>query len=324
MKKYLFCIGAVLLLAGCSKTTPESITQQLPPSWQDYQLRQSHSASDDTLPEQVTETAPISSSESIDQMKAITDQLFTPDMSEYDKVFAIHQYLVSTVDYDYENLKTDTLPDSVFTAEGALLDHLAVCEGYARAFSWLCEQAGLEEVMISGTADNGSGIISHAWNQVQIDGIWYNMDVTWDDPLVEGQIVTDGSNIVYDYFLVPDRVLAENHWAELPADRHVCTDDRYLASNRQLTIAPYLAEPYFFLSEDSEAQELTYSCLSSDLTEFQLVFDAPDEEAQEKIDLVLNAAQAAMESLSLYGNISANATYGVAGYIVITVTVTLS
>ncbi len=324
MKKYLFCIGAVLLLAGCSKTTPESITQQLPPSWQDYQLRQSHSAPDDTLPEQIAETAPISSSESIDQMKAITDQLFTPDMSDYDKVFAIHQYLVSTVDYDYENLKTDTLPDSVFTTEGALLDHLAVCEGYARAFSWLCEQAGLEELMISGTADNGSGIISHAWNQVQIDGIWYNMDVTWDDPLVEGQIVTDGSNIVYDYFLVPDRVMDENHWAEIPTDRHVCTDDRYLASNRQLTIAPYLAEPYFFLSEDSETQELAYSCLSSDLTEFQLVFDAPDEEAQEKIDLALNAAQTAMKSLSLYGNISANATYGVAGYIVITVTITLS
>ena len=57
------------------------------------------------------------------------------------------------------------------TAEGALLDHLAVCEGYARAFSRLCEQAGLEELMISGTADNGSGTISHAWNQVQIDAI---------------------------------------------------------------------------------------------------------------------------------------------------------
>lgn len=53
---------------------------------------------------------------------------------------------------------------------------------------------------------------------------------------VEGQIVTDGSNIVYDYFLVPDSVIAENHWAEMPADRNLCTDDRYLASNRQLPL----------------------------------------------------------------------------------------
>ncbi len=324
MKKYLFCIGAVLLLTGCGEINPESITQQMPSSWQEYLSRQSNPSPDDPMLEQITDPLPTSDSASEKQIEEIASRLFTAEMSDYDKVFAIHQYLVSTVDYDYENLQTDTLPDSAFTAEGALLDHLAVCEGYARAFSRLCEQAGLEELMISGTADNGSGTISHAWNQVQIDGIWYNIDVTWDDPLVDNQVVTDGSNIVYDYFLVPDRVMDENHWAEIPEERHTCTDDRYLASNRQLTIAPYLAEPYFFPSEDSEVQELACSCLNSDLTEFQLVFDAPDEEAENKIDLTLNAVKAAMEQLSLYGNISANATYGVADYIVITVTVTLS
>lgn len=321
MKKYLIYITALLLLVGCGKNSPEPITQQLPQSWQDYQLRQSHSSPNDTTSEQLAETAPISNSESMEQMKQIISQLFTPDMSDYDKVFVIHHYLVSTVAYDYDNLQTDTLPDSDFTAEGALLDHRAVCEGYARAFSWLCEQAGLDELMISGTADNGSGSISHAWNQVKVDDIWYNIDVTWDDPLVEGQIVTDGSNIVYDYFLVPDSVIAENHWAEMPASRNLCTDDRYLASNRQLTIAPYLTEPYFFPSEDAEIQKLAYSCLNSDLSEFQLVFDAPDAEAQNKIDLVLNATQAAMEQLSLYGHISAKATYGIADYILVTVTI---
>ncbi len=322
MKNYLFCIGAVLLLSGCGKVTPESITQQMPSSWQEYLSRQSNPSPDDMIPEQITDPLSTSDSASEEQMEEITSWLFTAEMSDYDKVFAIHQYLVSTVDYDYENLQTGTLPDSVFTAEGALLDHLAVCEGYARAFSWLCEQSGLEELMISGTADNGNGTISHAWNQVLVDGIWYNMDITWDDPLVDNQVVTDGSNIVYDYFLVPDSVMDRNHWAEIPEERHTCTDDRYLASNRQLTIAPYLAEPYFFPSEDSEIKELACSCLSSDLTEFQLVFDAPDEEAENKINLTLDAVKTAMEQLSLYGNISAKADYGVAGYIVITVTIT--
>lgn len=324
MKEYLFCIGAVLLLSGCGKITPEAITQQIPSSWQAYLSRQSIPSSNDTMPEQITDPLPTSDSASEKQMEEIASRLFTAEMSDYDKVFVIHQYLVSTVDYDYENLQTATLPDSVFTAEGALLNHLAVCEGYARAFSWLCTQADLNELMISGTADNGSGSISHAWNQVQVDGIWYNIDVTWDDPLVENQVITDGSNIVYDYFLVPDSVIDGNHWAENPTNRHVCTDDRYLASNRQLTIAPYLQEPYFFPSGDSDVQELAYSCLNSSLMEFQLVFDAPDEEAENKIDLTLDAVKTAMEQLSLYGNISAKASYGVAGYIVITVTVTPS
>ena len=75
-----------------------------------------------------------------DGIRQIASRIFTDDMSDYDKVFAIHQYLVTTVDYDYDNMQANTLPDSVFTAEGALFDHLAVCEGYARAFSALCEQ----------------------------------------------------------------------------------------------------------------------------------------------------------------------------------------
>ena len=87
MKKYLIYLTALLLLVGCGKTSPEPITQQLPQSWQDYQLRQSHSSPNDTTSEQLAETAPISNSESMEQMKKIISQLFTPDMSDYDKVF---------------------------------------------------------------------------------------------------------------------------------------------------------------------------------------------------------------------------------------------
>lgn len=76
MKKYLIYITALLLLVGCGKNSPEPITQQLPQSWQDYQLRQSHSSPNDITSEQLAETAPISNSESMEQMKKIISQLF--------------------------------------------------------------------------------------------------------------------------------------------------------------------------------------------------------------------------------------------------------
>lgn len=55
-----------------------------------------------------------------------------------------------------------------------------------------------------------------------------------------------------------------------------------LNPNRQLTIAPYLKEPYFFPSSDTEIWEVAYSCLTSDILEFQIVCDIPTEKPSRK------------------------------------------
>ncbi|MGN0633492.1 MAG: transglutaminase domain-containing protein [Oscillospiraceae bacterium] len=57
-----------------------------------------------------------------------------------------------------------------------------VCEGYSRAFKVLCNKAGIPCFLVSGVA-NGGG---HMWNAAQVDGSWYYMDVTWNDPVLEG------------------------------------------------------------------------------------------------------------------------------------------
>ena len=187
MKKSLFCIATVLMLTGCAEFLPsDDVLEVVPQSFQEYLLRQEdelQEGSSSELPDHEYDADNSSAESAVSPdtgtdtnsdsagIRQIAAQIFTDDMSDYDKVFAIHQYLVTTVNYDYDNMQANTLPDSVFTAEGALFNHLAVCEGYARAFSALCEQADLTELMISGTADNGSGTISHAWNQVQVDGI---------------------------------------------------------------------------------------------------------------------------------------------------------
>lgn len=66
-----------------------------------------------------------------------------------------------------------------------------VCEGYARAFKVLCDAAGIPCVLVDGqafnSADDETGE-AHMWNYVQVDGSWYAVDVTWNDP-----VVTDGN-----------------------------------------------------------------------------------------------------------------------------------
>lgn len=117
-------------------------------------------------------------------------------MTEYEKALYIHDYIVKNCRYsadDAEGLKA--------TAYGCLVDGQAHCEGYAKAFHHLSTEAGMNCVVVTGVTDDGE---NHAWNQLEIDGSWYNLDVTWDDTDVEA----DARHI---YFLCDDAEMSKTH-----------------------------------------------------------------------------------------------------------------
>lgn len=141
--------------------------------------------------------------------QAVHSSLVTPGMSEYDQVKAFHDWLVNNTEYDF------TFSESSYDAAGPLLYGRAVCDGYSKALDLLCYLSGIECLRINGES-NGGG---HAWNKVKIDGQWYNVDVTWDDPVSTRPILR------YDYFLISDSALAADHqweaysiWPAAPAD----------------------------------------------------------------------------------------------------------
>lgn len=71
------------------------------------------------------------------------------------------------------------------------------CGGYAKTMQYLCDMAGIDCCVVIGTDKNGN---SHAWNVVYCENGYYNIDVTWGDP-----INSFGSDYVqYEFFLVPD------------------------------------------------------------------------------------------------------------------------
>lgn len=163
--------------------------------------------------------------------KAIVNQIIKPGMSDFEKAITIHDWLLFNVDYDHSY--------SVYDVEGTLDKRVAVCQGYALTFEAMAESAGLEAVFIGGTADNGSGAgyQSHAWNRVKINGIWYNVDVTWDDPGRPGKNPSDHSGNGYDYFLISDAQLNKNHKADyFPEASGSCSQDY-----DRLTILRYAA-----------------------------------------------------------------------------------
>ena len=118
-------------------------------------------------------------------------------------VRAADEYLCSRLFYDHAALNTAVSVSAaensgsqsvacndvyrIYTSAAAFLggtDHLtmgAVCEGYAKAFKVLCDQLGVPAVCVSGLSDKSRTGSGHMWNLAQIGGVWYLVDVTWDD-----------------------------------------------------------------------------------------------------------------------------------------------
>lgn len=119
--------------------------------------------------------------EVLDTMFQILNQIITPDMTDEQKVKAIHDYLIYHADYYSGDI--NHRPGWSSAVKGVIMEHEGVCNSYALAFYTMATAEGIPCRVISGTATNSIGSTGlHAWNQVQLDGKWYYIDCTWDDP----------------------------------------------------------------------------------------------------------------------------------------------
>lgn len=112
-----------------------------------------------------------------DGAKEVLDDILRDGMSDFSKEAAIYEWVLQHVNYDWDHtdVMSETARDS-YTPYGGLVNHKAVCLGYATTFQLLAELAGIECVTVVG-AGRGS---DHAWNQVRLNGEWYCADLTWD------------------------------------------------------------------------------------------------------------------------------------------------
>lgn len=99
------------------------------------------------------------------------DELAPPEVSEYEKVAAVYEYLIDEVEY--------VLSKHDQNLAGVFWKKKAVCAGYAAAMQYLLEHLGVFCIYVEGDAANASE--GHAWNIVRIDGEYYYVDVTNGD-----------------------------------------------------------------------------------------------------------------------------------------------
>lgn len=121
----------------------------------------------------------------------------------FERIKYFHDSIVNGTDYVLQG------GEFIQDADGVLLNGKALCEGYSKAFAYLCQSIGIDCICVIGNA-NGS----HMWNMVKLDGSWYHMDVTFDDP------VSDVPTCTYTYFCITEKEISDTHkiskFAEIP------------------------------------------------------------------------------------------------------------
>ena len=117
----------------------------------------------------------------------VIDDLIEDGMSDYDKELAIHDWIIQWTSYDKGVMSNapGAVPDpDNDNPYGLLINKTAICTGYTLTFQLFMDMLGIECIVVDGTA--GRQMEVHAWNMVKLDGEWYCVDVTWDDPVGSG------------------------------------------------------------------------------------------------------------------------------------------
>jgi hypothetical protein len=119
--------------------------------------------------------------------KCLSDMDEFKDLSDYDKVNKVHNYICSKASYDYRESNSMFLDSydhryaDAHDVMGFVIDGLIVCDGYAYTYQWLLDYLGVDSIVVYGDSTLNGKSEGHAWNKVKIDGDWYNVDVCWSD-----------------------------------------------------------------------------------------------------------------------------------------------
>lgn len=141
---------------------------------------------------------------------AVTEylSLIPSSATEYGREKIIHDKLVFDCDYDESAYNADTaelsdMSPDLSSAYGALVNHKAICGGYNSAMKLLLRQVGIDCGSVLGKSDG----IGHVWNTVKIEGEWYHLDATWNDPIAANSEFP----FTYNYFNLTTKEISFDH-----------------------------------------------------------------------------------------------------------------
>lgn len=202
-KKNVLKIVIVFCLVSCVSALTGCVSEEQMQQWAEDLYDQNH---EDELEEELTPSEISATTKA--KVQEIVDEIIKPEMSELEKAVMIHDWLTVHLDFDHSHTN--------YHAAEALDSGISECQGYAECFELMAELAGLETTLVRGICSDVNGESRpHSWNQVKIDGVWYNADVTLDDPSNnKNKKADDHSKNCYKYFLISKDEFHKTHIAK--------------------------------------------------------------------------------------------------------------
>jgi len=111
--------------------------------------------------------------------------LVDPSLSDAEKALFVHDYLIASYSYDTSVTNFDAL--TLFRERNG------VCQAYSLVYMAVLRELGMDAVMVA------SDEMKHAWNLVKVDGTWYHVDLSFDDPAPDRM-----GRVLHENFLLDD------------------------------------------------------------------------------------------------------------------------
>lgn len=135
----------------------------------------------------------------------IVQDIISPMMTDVEKVKAVNDYVVTHTVYTSSGTQTSVHSPYTIISEGK-----GVCQAYALLTYRLLEKVGIENKYVTGYAGG-----EHAWNLVKLNGEWYHLDTTWNDPMLSWANLSQEpylkNYVRYNYFLISDQTMFQDH-----------------------------------------------------------------------------------------------------------------
>lgn len=110
-------------------------------------------------------------------------------MDDYTKAVILHDELVLNTFYQIWSTDGQTY-SSNYTY---MVEYWGRCENYAEIYAYLLAQCGIRSEIVN------SDPMGHEWMKIELDGAYYNIDITWDDPTPNRE-----GRVSHEYFLFSD------------------------------------------------------------------------------------------------------------------------
>lgn len=230
-------------------------------SWVYYSYKDSGIMSSVSPTYNYNENTIISMTNEIDsKVNYILNSVIKNGMTDFQKELAIHDYLVLNSKYDPNKLSNGKYANESYSVYGILVRGVGVCGGYAESFKLLLNKVGIESMVVISTPE-----MNHAWNIVNLDGEYYHVDVTWDDPTPDREGITG-----YSYLNLTDTKIREDHYwdnRKYPS----CTSNHY--SELWDIYNPIVKDNNIYYSSNQNYSEYIYKLDQDTLIKKQLTTD---------------------------------------------------